>query len=55
VDEHVAMVQALEARDAAALRRVLMQHLDNKRHVVIEQLRSAAASFVPAEKEGKTP
>jgi DNA-binding GntR family transcriptional regulator len=55
VDEHVAMVQALEARDAAALRRVLMHHLDNKRTVVIEQLRSAAASFALAEKEGQTP
>ena len=42
VDEHIAMVQALEARDAAALRQVLMQHLDNKRNVVIEQLRSAS-------------
>jgi DNA-binding GntR family transcriptional regulator len=41
VDEHIAMVQALEARDPAALRQVLMQHLDNKRHVVIEQLRSS--------------
>ena len=41
VDEHIAMVQALEARDSAALRQVLMQHLDNKRHVVIEQLRSS--------------
>ena len=41
VDEHIAMVQALEARDAAALRQVLMHHLDNKRNVVIEQLRSA--------------
>jgi DNA-binding GntR family transcriptional regulator len=55
VEEHVAMVQALEARDAAALRRVLMHHLDNKRTVVIEQLRSAAAIFYPAEKEGQTP
>jgi DNA-binding GntR family transcriptional regulator len=55
VEEHVAMVQALEARDAAALRRVLMHHLDNKRTVVIEQLRSAAASFALAEKEGPTP
>ena len=39
VDEHIAMVQALEARDAAALRQVLMHHLDNKRNVVIDQLR----------------
>jgi hypothetical protein len=29
--------------------------LDNKRTVVIEQLRSAAASFALAEKEGQTP
>jgi DNA-binding GntR family transcriptional regulator len=35
------MVQALEARDAAALRQVLMHHLDNKRNVVIDQLRNA--------------
>lgn len=42
VDEHIAMVQALEARDGAALRQVMMHHLDNKRTVVIEQLRSAS-------------
>jgi DNA-binding GntR family transcriptional regulator len=44
VNEHIAMVQALEARDGAALRQVLMQHLDNKRTVVIDQLRSASLS-----------
>jgi hypothetical protein len=32
-----------------------MNHLDNKRTVVIEQLRSAAASFASAENEGQTP
>lgn len=40
VEEHEAMVNALEARDAAALRQVLMSHLDNKREVVMEQLRA---------------
>jgi DNA-binding GntR family transcriptional regulator len=40
VEEHEAMVKALEARDAAALRQVLMSHLDNKREVVMEQLRA---------------
>lgn len=41
VHEHMAMVQALQARDAVTLRQVLMHHLENKRHVVIEQLRKA--------------
>ena len=51
VDEHIAMVQALEARDPAALRQVLMQHLDNKRNVVIEQLRSSRQT-ISASQEG---
>jgi DNA-binding GntR family transcriptional regulator len=41
VQEHEAMIQALEARDSAALSRVLLNHLNNKRDVVMEQLRSA--------------
>lgn len=40
VREHEAMVQALEARDPGALGRVLTSHLNNKRAVVMEQLRS---------------
>ncbi|MBA4214051.1 MAG: GntR family transcriptional regulator [Polaromonas sp.] len=40
VKEHEAMIQALEARDSAALANVLTTHLNNKRDVVIEQLRS---------------
>lgn len=43
VQEHEAMVRALEARDAQALSRVLTSHLDNKRAVVMEQLRSQEA------------
>jgi DNA-binding GntR family transcriptional regulator len=43
VQEHEAMIQALEARDGATLSRVLLNHLNNKRDVVMEQLRAAAA------------
>jgi DNA-binding GntR family transcriptional regulator len=43
VQEHEDMVKALEARDAQALSRVLMNHLNNKRAVVMEQLHAQAA------------
>lgn len=41
VKEHERMVDALAARDPAAMRAVLVQHLHHKRDVVIEQLRAA--------------
>ena len=41
VKEHEQMISALTARDAEAMRAVLMSHLINKRDVVIEQLRAA--------------
>lgn len=44
MEEHDQMVAALEERDGAALRAVLVAHLDHKRDVVAEQLRAAAAS-----------
>lgn len=37
--EHEAMIEALAARDPAAMREVLLTHLNNKRDVVIDQLR----------------
>jgi len=40
VQEHQAMVAALQARDASALARVLTTHLNNKRDVVMAQLRT---------------
>jgi len=40
VKEHERMVEALSARDAAALRAVLVEHLRNKRDTVIELLRA---------------
>jgi DNA-binding GntR family transcriptional regulator len=39
--EHEKMVEALVARDGAAMREVLLAHLRNKRDVVLEQLREA--------------
>jgi len=43
LQEHDQMVAALETRDSAALRTVLVAHLNHKRDVVIEQLRTASA------------
>jgi DNA-binding GntR family transcriptional regulator len=42
VKEHEKMVEALDARDPVAMREVLLTHLNNKRDVVIEQLRGIA-------------
>jgi DNA-binding GntR family transcriptional regulator len=39
VREHEAMLQALEMRDAAAMRRILTEHLLHKRDTVVELLR----------------
>jgi len=39
VQEHERMIAALTARDPAAMRQVLLEHLRNKRDVVLEQLR----------------
>jgi len=44
VKEHEKMIEALAARDPAAMREVLLQHLRNKRDVVLEQLREAQAA-----------
>ena len=41
IRDHKAMLDALIARDPAALRAVLVKHLMNKREVVIAQLRTA--------------
>lgn len=48
VQEHEAMVRALEQRDSAAMRAVLLAHLANKRDVVVAQLRSRAAAGAQA-------
>ncbi len=41
VKEHSQMIDALVARDPAAMRDVLQRHLSNKRDVVIQQLRAS--------------
>jgi DNA-binding GntR family transcriptional regulator len=41
--EHEKMIEALATHDAAAMRQVLLQHLYNKRDVVLEQLHAAQA------------
>lgn len=40
VKEHERMVEALEARDSATLRAVLVEHLENKRDTVVALLRA---------------
>lgn len=44
VKEHEKMIEALSARDGAALREVLLTHLNNKREVVLAQLREQQAA-----------
>ena len=41
MQEHEHMIAALQARDPQAMRQVLMRHLNNKRDVVVAQLRAA--------------
>ncbi len=45
--EHTQMIEALQARDAPALRDVLLKHLENKRDVVIAQLLAQQTSTTP--------
>jgi DNA-binding GntR family transcriptional regulator len=45
--EHEQMIDALSARDPLAMRTVLLTHLDNKRDVVVEQLRAASPARQP--------
>ncbi|MFD0668604.1 GntR family transcriptional regulator [Ramlibacter sp. MAHUQ-53] len=44
VKEHDTMIEALAARDAAAMREVLLAHLAHKRDAVLELLREEAAA-----------
>ena len=45
VKEHEKMIEALEARDAAAIRALLLAHLRTKRDVVLEQLHSQGSTL----------
>lgn len=46
--EHEKMIDALGTRDAGAMRKVLLEHLRNKRDVVVEQLRHGATQLAGA-------
>ncbi len=48
VQEHEQMVALLAARDADGLRRLLVQHLEHKREVVLELMQSGALHTVQA-------
>lgn len=48
VKEHEQMIQALSTRDAAGLRAVLVQHLNNKRDAVVALLRSSSVAMKKA-------
>lgn len=50
VKEHDRIVEVLEARDAAALRTVLIEHLDHKRDTVLDLMRAGAVYPAAAEK-----
>ena len=52
VKEHEAMIEALAAHDAAALRDVLVEHLRNKRDTVLELLR--AGEIYPQQRPQET-
>ncbi len=45
VQQHEAMIDALDARDAPGLRRLLIEHLQHKRDTVIELLRAGAGAL----------
>ena len=46
--EHDTMIEALGKRDAGAMRKVLLEHLGNKREVVVEQLRHGTTQVAGA-------
>jgi DNA-binding GntR family transcriptional regulator len=46
VQEHEQMIAALEKRDGAAMRKVLTEHLNNKRDAVLELMRSGTLKNV---------
>ena len=48
VEEHNRMIDALTRRDAVAMRAVLIDHLNHKRDVVLEQLRAQPSSAAKA-------
>jgi DNA-binding GntR family transcriptional regulator len=54
VAEHGQMIEALTQRDGAALKAVLVQHLNHKRDVVIEQIRAETSPKTSTNTTNKT-
>jgi DNA-binding GntR family transcriptional regulator len=54
VAEHGQMIEALAKRDGAALKAVLVQHLNHKRDVVIEQIRAETSPKTSSITSNKT-
>ena len=54
VKEHQKMINALRVRDPVAMREVLIRHLNNKRDIVIAQMRQADASISAPLQAAKT-
>jgi DNA-binding GntR family transcriptional regulator len=46
VEEHQEMLDALKARDSARMRKVMIQHVQNKRDVVVQLLTTDASPLV---------
>jgi DNA-binding GntR family transcriptional regulator len=49
VEEHQEMLEALKARDSKRMRKIMMQHVMNKRDVVVQLLKAEASSAEVAE------
>ena len=49
VEEHQEMLGALKARDPLRMRKIMMQHVQNKRDVVVQLLKSEATKTNTAE------
>jgi DNA-binding GntR family transcriptional regulator len=49
VEEHQEMLDALKARDSARMRKIMIQHVQNKRDVVVQLLKAETEATTAAE------
>lgn len=54
VEEHQEMLDALKARDSARMRKIMMQHVKNKRDVVVQLIKLEAGASQETAELGKT-
>jgi DNA-binding GntR family transcriptional regulator len=45
VEEHQEMLDALKARDSQRMRKIMIQHVQNKRDVVVQLLKAETSSL----------